>query len=95
MFGVDSSEIEEIEQLTEHARNSKGKFIGSFKLSDSKWFHGTMVDGEIEGLGLLHEVGGKTQVGIFKKGQLSGFGRIIWPNGIVMDGFVENSKIEG
>lgn len=40
-------------------------------------------------------MGGKVQIGWFEAGNLQGFGRIIWPNGITMDGTIADSKIEG
>jgi hypothetical protein len=94
VFGKEPGASKGMAELTNKCRNSKqSTFIGSFALSEKTWFYGVFSQGAPNGLGVMIELGGKIQMGYFENGQLAGLGRIIWPNGVVMDGMINKTQI--
>lgn len=93
IFGIDTERLKQIQVLSEKSTTSKKQMIGSFLLGEKKWLHGIMVDGQPQGFGILHEIGRRIQIGWFEQGNLFGYGRVIWPNGMMIDGTVRNNQI--
>lgn len=87
-FGRDIGEVDEFIKLTNEIKTKQGTFIGSFALSRSVWYYGAFSNGAPNGLGVLIEAGNRVYMGYFENGQLSGFGRSVWPNGAVIDGII-------
>lgn len=93
LFGREPGTIRHYLELTNRIKNLPGNFFGTFALSEKVWFYGGFSNGAPNGLGVLIEMNSKVQIGFFENGHLSGFGRIMWTNGVVMDGMIKKSTI--
>lgn len=93
LFGREKGTIQDYIEMTNKIKSLPGNFFGSFALSEKVWFYGSFSNGAPNGLGVMIEMNSKVQIGFFEGGQLSGLGRIIWPNGVVMDGMIKKATI--
>lgn len=91
VFELGSEFMKELLENSKWMKDLAGSFIGSFYLGNKSWYHGVIVDGVPNGFGLLQDAPGKTQIGKFKDGILDGHCRIIWENGLIMDGLIEKA----
>jgi antitoxin component YwqK of YwqJK toxin-antitoxin module len=93
LYGQETGTVKHYIELTNRIKTLPGNFFGTFALSEKVWFYGGFSNGAPNGLGVLVEMNSKVQIGFFENGQLTGFGRIMWPNGVVMDGMIKKATI--
>lgn len=93
LYGQEAGIVKHYLDLTNRIKTMPGNFFGTFALSEKVWFYGGFSNGAPNGLGVLVEMNSKVQIGFFENGQLAGFGRIMWPNGVVMDGMIKKATI--
>lgn len=46
VFGIEEEVLSQVENMSENISEIEGSLIGSFKISDRRWYHGNVVNGQ-------------------------------------------------